>query len=150
MRKQTVQLSKPSLKYVIERLTELADTGKAFQLEITEWRKKGTDQQRKTYWLWMREIADWAKEAGIKQDIYVKGKLVARKDWDKDFSHEFIMQYFYPKNEDGSRYSLKEVLKDRGEMCALMDRLNAWCAEKGIFLTIPRNHFYWEYKNQSN
>lgn len=148
MKKQEFQLSTASIKFVFEFLTNLVSTGKSFKIEISEWRESGTNSQRKTYFMWMGEIADGFNKMGLTQQIYSNGKLVMEKPWDKDFAHEFIMKYFYPSNEDGSRMSLREILKDRGAMCHLLDKLTPWAAEKGIFLTIPNKHWYWEHKNE--
>lgn len=148
MKKQEFQLSSNSLKFVVEFLTKLVMTGKAFKIEISEWRESGTNSQRKTYFMWMREIADGFNERGMTQEIYSNGKLIMTKPWDENFAHEFIMLYFYPKNADGSRMSLRTILKDRGAMCHLLDKLTPWAAEKGIFLTIPNKHWYWEHKNE--
>ena len=70
------------------------------------------------------------------------------KDWDKDFAHEFVMLYFYPKNEDGSRMSLREILKDKSNMCYLLDRLIPFGAERQLMFTIPDKHYYWKYKQE--
>ena len=150
-----IQLTTGNLKWVVGKLTELVQSNKAYKLEISEWREKGTTSQRNTYWMWMGEVSNWANGCGLKQKVYTtdingKPRLVATKDWDKDFAHEFIMLYFYPKNENGSRMSLTEILKDRGEMCQLLDRLNVWCIDKGFSLTIPDKHWYWKYKRQEH
>jgi hypothetical protein len=151
MKKQEFQLRTANLKIIYDLLEKACESGKVFKLELSEWREKATDTQRGLYWRWMEEIAEWANSCGMKQQIYTtdpqgKPRLVGEKPWDKDFSHEFIMQYFYPKGEDGKRMSLTVILKNRGEMSYLLDRLNPWCLEKGFSLSIPNRHWYWENK----
>lgn len=148
MAKKQFQLSRASLKYCIEILTSIVKDDGVFNIEISEWRDRGTDAQRRTYWMWMGEIAQWAIARGLTQEVWSGGKRILVKEWDKDFAHEFVMRYFYPKNEGGSRKSLTAILKDKGDMCHLLDQLVPWCADKGIFLTIPQKHYYWEHRNE--
>jgi len=154
MKKQALQLRSANYKYVCEMLRKACDSGKTFKLELSEWRAKATDAQRGTYFMWMQELADWANANGMMQHIYSTDqngelKLVDKKPWDQNFAHEFTMKYFYPKNEDGSRMSLTVILKNRGEMCHLLDQLYPWCLDKGCYLTIPNKHWYWTHKREN-
>ena len=118
------------------------------QLEVTpeirvdfkEWRDKRSLSQNKLYWQWLNEISQTQKV----NDEY----------FDSETWHEYFKKYWCPEKyldlPVGST-SIKSTTKlDKGEMHHYLNKIEQWCMDKNINITIPINCEYEQLKNIQN
>jgi len=93
--------------------------------------------------IWCREAAKFFK---IKPDNGVKPEA-AMKDV---FKHQYLGYLTYSVSEKmtikGQLRSTKSLSK--GEMCHLMDNIQAWCASHGCSLSMPEDNEYQKWQEQ--
>lgn len=120
----------------------LQDTGKTYRLTIKEWRETRSLSQNALMWKWLTEINE---QAPLQCDANVSGSEM----WHNVFKH-----YYCPKKviTNGKvNMSVKSTkMLDVGEMTHYLYKIELWCIERGIKLTIPQDSEYYKLMEQQN
>lgn len=126
------------LAFLKEYLIEKADWPIA--LEIKKYRNKRSLNQNALFWVWCVEARDYFNKKN-------PPKPLTKDDMHDLFCHLFLG---YEDKVVGSTV-INNVPRgtsnlDTGEMFAFMERIEAWCVDKGLLLPIPQISEYWELK----
>ena len=116
-----------------DEVLRIIESGKSAKVVITQWRESRTEPQRKTMWMWYREVAQQIKEKG-------KG------DYTPDDLHEYFKDEFCPVKQIKFGGKVKHVKSttrlNTGEMHFYLQQIDVWSANAGFKLTIPVNCEY--------
>ena len=142
---QEFKLTISSLGYLIQELTKLITSNQkiAYRVSIKQWRESRSLSQNSLYWAWLAEIN---KQAPLK----IEGNTVKGSElW-----HEVFKKYYCPvKNITNSEKSLpvqSTKVLDIGEMTFYLNKIENFCIDRGIRLTIPESCDYSKYMEQQN
>lgn len=132
------KLTLSSLGYAIQELTKaLQKKGKPLRLTVVEWREKRSLSQNALYWKWLTEID---QQNPLKVD---GSKIQGNELW-----HEVFKKYYCPvKNITNGENTLpvkSTKMLDVGEMTFYLNRIEQWCIDRGIVLTIPETSEYYQ------
>mgnify|MGYP000218137650 FL=1 len=110
--------------------------------------RKNTVPMIKTWRGWMGETAKEMAARGITMPLYYDTKGIAhgRRPFNADDAHEMFIRTYLGVDEDNERFKTaikgetdEEIQEQRGKMLHAMDRHIEFCAERGIFITIPND-----------
>ena len=132
-----LKLNRSSLGGVISFITELVLSDKTYQVNVSEWRECRSLSQNSLYWKWMAEIDKQAP-------LIIEGTKVAGSElW-----HEVFKKYYctVKKATNGIKFMKITSTKmlDVGEMTFYLNRIEQFCIERGIMLTIPESSEYYK------
>ena len=132
------KLAGGNLGLVVSEITKLVlSSTKSFRLTIVEWREKRSLSQNSMMWMWMTEID---KQKPLKCDT---GEFKGSELW-----HEVFKKYYCDSKQitDGDNYMVVKTttLLDVGEMTHYLNKIESWCMDKGIKLTIPEDSEYYK------
>lgn len=138
-----LKITLANLGYLITELTKaLQATGKPHRVIIKEWRESRSLSQNSLYWKWLDEIN---KQAPLKCDAKIPGSEM----W-----HEVFKKYYCPvksiKNNHAEMQIKSTKALDVGEMTFYLNKIESWCIDRGVTLTIPPDSEYYklmEYQN---
>lgn len=132
-----LKLTVTSLKFVWQTLCDLIKNNpdKVYRVSIKEWRERRSLDQNSLYWKWLSEID---KQSHLKVD---SGNIKGSELW-----HEVFKKYYCPvKNITNGENSLpvkSTKMLDVGEMTYYLNKIENWCIDRGIILTIPDSSEY--------
>lgn len=138
------KLTLGTLGWLVTELTKLLQsTGKTYRISVVEWREKRSLSQNSLYWRWMDEINKQAP-------LVVEGSSVKGAElW-----HEVMKRYYCPvKNITNGEKSLpvkSTKILDVGEMTFYLNKIENFCIERGIKLTIPEDSEYYKLMESQN
>jgi len=129
------KLTLSSLGYCISELTKiLQSSNKAYRVTVKEWKETRSLSQNSLYWRWLAEID---KQAPLQCESKISGSEM----W-----HEVFKKYFCPvKQITNGNVSVKiQSTKslDVGEFTFYLNKIEQWCIERGIKLTVPVDSEY--------
>jgi len=129
------RLNMGSLGVLVTELTKLLVNGKTYRLSCVEWREKRSLSQNSLYWKWLAEIN---QQAPLQiEDSSIDGPEL----W-----HEVFKKYYCPvKNITNSEKSLpvqSTKMLDVGEMTFYLNKIETFCIDRHIKLTIPEDSEY--------
>jgi hypothetical protein len=140
-----LKLTMASLGSVLSELTKLthSNTGKSFRLEVKEWREKRSLSQNAMYWAWLSEIDN---QAPLRID---GSKAKGSELW-----HEVFKKYYCPVKNITNGQNILPVkstkILDVGEMTFYLNKIEMFCIDRGIFLTIPESSEYYKLMERQN
>lgn len=133
-----LEITSNSLADEIERII---DNGGAAKVVVTKWRDSRSHPQRKTQWMWYREIAEQIKAKG-------KGSYT------DDDIHEYFKDEFCPAVEikfgDKVKIVKSTARLDTGEMHFYLQQVDMWAANAGFKLTVPTSSEYQQLIDRQN
>jgi len=110
---------------------------KNYRVTIKEWRENRSQSQNNMYWLW---LADIDKQSPLKVDT---GTVKGSELW-----HEVFKKYYCPvKNITNGERSLpiqSTKILDVGEMTFYLNKIENWCIDRGLILSIPESSEYYK------
>lgn len=116
-------------------LQEHIATGQSLRLQVKEWREKRSLSQNSLFHLWVGEISEY---------LIKSGRTDATQEWVKRNLKKTYLgceEVTYTDFITGSKESTWEPRHtshlDTGEMHIFMCKVEAWCAQFGLALTIP-------------
>lgn len=132
-----LKLNRSSLGGVISFITELVLSDKTYQVNVAEWRECRSLSQNSLYWKWMAEIDKQAP-------LVIEGTKVAGSElW-----HEVFKKYYCPvKSVTNGKKSMaiaSTKMLDVGEMTFYLNKIEQFCIERGIILSIPESSEYYK------
>jgi hypothetical protein len=124
-----------NLGYLITELTKLIQsTGKPYRVTCKEYKETRSLSQNALMWKWLAEID---KQAPLLCDSKISGAEM----W-----HEVFKHYYCPvktvKNERASLSIKSTKMLDLGEMTFYLNKIENWCFDRGVKLTIPSDSKY--------
>ena len=143
-----LKLTISSLGYVVSELTKLitGNSKKSYRVSVKEWRESRSLSQNALYWKWMAEID--------KQSPLVIEGTVEEEDGNLRYEvfkgaalwHEVFKKYYCPvkiiTNGENQLEVKSTTLLDVGDMTFYLNKIEGWCMDRGIKLTIPDNCQY--------
>lgn len=110
-------------------------------LEIKKYRNKRSLNQNALFWMWCAEARDYFNKKKTPQPL-------SKDDMHDLFCHLFLGYEDLVVGNTEIKNKLRGTSKlDTGEMFHFMEKIEAWCVEKGLLLTVPVVSEYWELKN---
>ena len=131
------KLTISSLGYVISELTKIITSvkDKAYRITIKEWKESRSLSQNALYWCFLAEI-DKQHPLSVKGSNFGGSEL-----W-----HEVFKKYYCPSkvitNGKINLETKSTKLLDVGEFTFYLNKIENWCMDRGIKLTIPENSDY--------
>ena len=132
---QEFKLNLNNLGAVISQLTTLLQsTNKDYRLTVKQWKESRSLSQNALYWKWLTDID---KQAPLQCNSKISGSEM----W-----HEVFKSYFCPAKtikNDKAEMSMKSTKSlDVGEMTFYLNKIENWCFDRGIKLSIPIDSEY--------
>lgn len=127
-----------SLSLLVGDLTKLVtDTNKSYRVSVVEWRERRSLSQNSLYWVWLDEIN---KQNPLKVD---GAEMSGAELW-----HEVFKKYYCQVKTITNGSTSLEVkstkLLDVGEMTFYLNKIESWCMDRGIRLSIPETSEYYK------
>jgi len=139
------KLTISSLGFLVAELTKLVTSGDkiAWRITVKQWKEKRSKSQNQLYWKWLDEIDQ-------QNPLTVKGqKFKGAELW-----HEVFKKFYCPEkvisNGNVDLPIKSTTLLDVGEMTYYLCKIECWCLEKGIMLTIPESSDYYRFTQQQS
>lgn len=121
----------------------MGDQGKTYRVSIKEWREKRSLSQNSLYWVWLDEIS---KQCNLESDASTKKS--------SELWHEVFKHYYCPvktiTNNNASLTVKSTTMLDVGEMTFYLNKIESWCLDRGVRLTIPEDSEYYKLLNGQN
>lgn len=141
----------------VEFVEKLVD-GEAIKAAlIVDENDAGTKSMLDTWWMWMHETAVGMNAYGCRQPLYVDDAGVSHgtRPLEAADCHHLFTSLWLGANAAGARFSWRlrgvpepgTVRAPRDLRLHAMDHHVAWCAERGIVLTIPRKGEYFQHRS---
>ena len=132
---QEFKLTLSSLGWLITELTKLLQsTNKTYRVTVKEWREVRSLSQNSMYWAWLGEINKQAP-------LQCESKISGAEMW-----HEVFKKYYCPAKTVKSTKATLEVKStkalDVGEMTFYLNKIESWCMDRGVKLSIPAGSEY--------
>ena len=121
------------LPELIRLLKELLASGKAYRVNVKEWREQRSLSQNSLMWVWLDIIS---------KELKPNDQQHSNEVW-----HEYFKMYFCPQKivamPAGRDLVVKSTkLLDVGEMCHYMTQIHNWAAGHFLVLPVPENSEY--------
>ena len=128
------RLSINNLGYFVQEITKLLQTKKEYRVSIKEWRDIRTLSQNSMYWFWLYEISQqYPLECDTEHNS-------------SDLWHEVFKNYYCPVKQitnNNANLNVKSTkLLDIGEMTHYLNKIETFCIDRNIKLTIPDDSQY--------
>ena len=137
------KLTLSNLGEIFNQLTKIAQSKNiAYRVTVKEWKETRSLSQNNMYWAWLGEIN---KQAPLQCDSKISGPEM----W-----HEVFKNYYCPGKTVKSTKATLEVKStkalDVGEMTFYLNKIEHWCIDRGVKLSVPPDSEYYklmEYQN---
>ncbi|HAV1801604.1 TPA: hypothetical protein JG906_001921 [Enterobacter hormaechei subsp. steigerwaltii] len=130
-----IKLHRGNFAAIGQQIQPLLDAGQCFRLQVKPWREKRSLSQNALFHLWMGEISEY---------LIKSGRTDATPEWVKRNlkktylgCEEVTYTDFITGAKETSWEPRRTSLLDTGEMHIFMSKVEAWCAQFGLALTIP-------------
>ena len=130
-----IKLHRGNFAAIGQQIQPLLDAGQCFRLQVKPWREKRSLPQNALFHLWMGEIREY---------LIKSGRTDATPEWVKrNLKNTYLgcEEVTYTDFITGAKETSWEPrhtsLLDTGEMHIFMCKVEAWCAQFGLALTIP-------------
>lgn len=123
--------------FVAELTKLLTNNDRSYRVSVVEWREKRSLSQNSLYWKWLDEI-------NTQNPLKVNdSKIQGSELW-----HEVFKRYYCPAKlitNGGKSIEVKSTkILDVGEMTFYLNKIENWCVDRGIKLTIPESSEYYQ------
>lgn len=136
-------LTQGNVGYFVQEVYKILRESKKYRVNIVLWREKRSLSQNNMYWKWLTEIN---QQKPLECD---SGEFKGSELW-----HEVFKKFYCPSKQitDGDNYLVIKTttLLDVGEMTHYLNKIESWCMDKGIKLTIPEDSEYYKLMEQQN
>ncbi|HGF6043969.1 YbcN family protein [Enterobacter hormaechei] len=130
-----IKLHRGNFAAIGQQIQTLLDAGQCLRLQVKPWREKRSLSQNALFHLWMGEISEY---------LIKSGRTDATPEWVKRNlkktylgCEEVTYTDFITGAKETSWEPRHTSLLDTGEMHIFMCKVEAWCAQFGLALTIP-------------
>lgn len=138
------KLSLSNLGFFIQQVTKLLTNNRAkhYRVNICEWRDKRSLSQNALYWKWLTEID---KQAPLMCESTITGAEM----WHEVFKHYYCKMKTVANKKAALNIKSTKML-DVGEMTFYLNKIENWCIDRGVILTIPHDSEYYKLMEQQN
>lgn len=138
-----IKLTTGSFHWTVDELKKLIESGKAYRLTAVEWRDKRSLSQNAMYWAWLDEI-------NKQNPLRVDGSAIqGRELW-----HEVFKKFYCPEKQITNGKTVLSIkstkMLDVGEMTFYLNKIEAWCMDRGVMLSIPESSEYYQLMKSQN
>ena len=133
--KDGIKLHRGNLGAITQHLKPLLESGKCFRLQLKDWREKRSLSQNSLLHMWLAEISEY---------LIKSGRTDATPEWVKRNLKKTYLgceEVTYTDFITGTKETTWEPRHtsqlDTGEMHIFLCKVEAWCAQFGLALTIP-------------
>ncbi|MFZ4221330.1 YbcN family protein [Enterobacter ludwigii] len=144
--KDGLRLHKSNFAAIGKQLQPLLDSGDSYRMILKPWREKRSLPQNNLSHLWYEEISAY---------LVKSGRTDATKEWVKrNLKKTYLgcVEVTYTDFITGEKTTTWEPRHtsdlDTGEMHDFMTKVEAWCAQFGLALTIPHDCEYQQLQQQ--
>ncbi|MBA7773655.1 MULTISPECIES: YbcN family protein [unclassified Enterobacter] len=141
-----IKLHRGNFAAIGQQIQPLLDAGQCFRLQVKPWREKRSLSQNALFHLWMGEISGY---------LIKSGRTDATPEWVKRNlkktylgCEEVTYTDFITGAKETSWEPRHTSLLDTGEMHIFMCKVEAWCAQFGLALTIPNGCEYQQLRDK--
>jgi hypothetical protein len=129
--------------FVLSHAAQLVEQEKFVAVKVEEYKPPRSLSANALYWLWMSELANHFKK---------KGRAESKDDMHDLMRHKFLGWTEARKiGKTKINSTLKSTTKlNKSEMCFYMEKVAAWAAEVGCFLTDPAESQYRQFIDKQN
>lgn len=138
-----IKLTTGSFHWTVDELKKLIESGKAYRLTAVEWRDKRSLSQNAMYWAWLDEI-------NKQNPLRVDGSTIqGRELW-----HEVFKKFYCPEKQITNGKTVLSIkstkMLDVGEMTFYLNKIEGWCMDRGVMLSIPESSEYYQLMKSQN
>ena len=141
-----IKLHRGNFAAIGQQIQPLLDAGQCFRHQVKPWREKRSLSQNALFHLWMGEISEY---------LIKSGRTDATPEWVKRNlkktylgCEEVTYTDFITGAKETSWEPRHTSLLDTGEMHIFMCKVEAWCAQFGLALTIPNGCEYQQLRDK--
>ncbi|MEJ6330857.1 YbcN family protein [Klebsiella pneumoniae] len=135
-----IKLHRGNFAAIGQQIQPLLDAGQCFRLQVKPWREKRSLSQNALSHMWYTEISEY---------LFKSGRTDATPDWVKrNLKKTYLgsVEVTYTDFITGEKTTTWEPRHtsdlDTGEMHIFLCKVEAWCAQFGLALTIPHGCEY--------
>lgn len=145
------RLTKGSLRNLLNLMLDMLKVDEVLTVTVEKFKEPIRPTQRKLWRVWMSETSKVMAERGVKSPVVnSNGKTLFSRPISPDDCHEMFMSLWGGLDNNGERESSSDKNGKKGEMQLIMDKHLAFCAERGIVLSVPKDSEYSELDSIQN
>ena len=138
-----LRISLSNIGHLITEITKLIQsTGKDYRVTIKEYKESRSLSQNALMWKWLSEIDKQAP-------LMCESKISGPEMW-----HEVFKHYYCPMKVVANKKAALNIkstkMLDLGEMTFYLNKIEQWCIDRGIKLTIPSDSEYAKLREYQN
>ncbi|HAU5603708.1 TPA: hypothetical protein JD320_002904 [Citrobacter koseri] len=141
-----IKLHRGNFAAIGQQIQPLLDAGQCFRLQVKPWREKRSLSQNSLFHMWMTEISEY---------LIKSGRTDATPEWVKRNlkktylgSEEVTYTDFVTGKKETTWEPRHTSSLDTGEMHIFMVKVEMWCAQFGLSLTIPSSCEYQQLRDK--
>ena len=135
-----IKLHRGNFAAIGQQIQPLLDAGQCFRLQVKPWREKRSLSQNSLLHMWLAEISEY---------LIKSGRTDATPEWVKRnlkktyLGCEEVTYTDFITGEKTTTWEPRHTSDlDTGEMHIFLTKVEAWCAQFGLALTIPHGCEY--------
>ena len=138
--KDGIKLHRGNLGAITQHLKPLLENGECFRLQLKDWREKRSLSQNSLSHVWYEEISDYLIKSGRTDATPAWVKRNLKKTY---LGCEEVTYTDFITGEKTTTWEPRHTSDlDTGEMHIFLTKVEAWCAQFGLALTIPHGCEY--------
>ena len=138
--KDGIKLHRGNLGAITQHLKPLLENGECFRLQLKDWREKRSLSQNSLSHVWYEEISDYLIKSGRTDATPAWVKRNLKKTY---LGCEEVTYTDFITGEKTTTWEPRHTSDlDTGEMHIFLTKVEAWCAQFGLALTIPNGCEY--------
>ena len=138
--KDGIKLHRGNLGAITQHLKPLLESGKCFRLQLKDWHEKRSLSQNSLSHVWYEEISDYLIKSGRTDATPAWVKRNLKKTY---LGCEEVTYTDFITGEKTTTWEPRHTSDlDTGEMHIFLTKVEAWCAQFGLALTIPNGCEY--------
>ena len=144
--KDGIKLHRGNLGAITQHLKPLLESGKCFRLQLKDWHEKRSLSQNSLSHVWYEEISDYLIKSGRTDATPAWVKRNLKKTY---LGCEEVTYTDFITGEKTTTWEPRHTADlDTGEMHIFLTKVEAWCAQFGLSLTIPHGCEYQQLRDK--
>ena len=144
--KDGIKLHRGNLGAITQHLKPLLESGKCFRLQLKDWHEKRSLSQNSLSHVWYEEISDYLIKSGRTDATPAWVKRNLKKTY---LGCEEVTYTDFITGEKTTTWEPRHTSQlDTGEMHIFLCKVEAWCAQFGLALTIPNGCEYQQLRDK--
>ena len=144
--KDGIKLHRGNLGAITQHLKPLLENGECFRLQLKDWREKRSLSQNSLSHVWYKEISDYLIKSGRTDATPAWVKRNLKKTY---LGYEEVTYTDFITGEKTTTWEPRHTADlDTGEMHIFLVKVEMWCAQFGLALTIPNGCEYQQLRDK--